>query len=119
VYAELGEGVLEVPSHGAGRDVEKRGDLGVRFAACDPAQDFQFSRRQGCPAVGHFAIKSQYFHPTSNHEWHYVIFGDKIASAYGCGQNSGVAVINGDDFDISMDTVRHSVTALDRSLPLR
>jgi hypothetical protein len=42
-------------------------------------------------------LKAQYFHPTSNHEWHYAIFGYRGGFC-----SSGVADLPGDDFFISM-----------------
>ena len=52
-------------------------------------------------------VKAQYFHPTSNHEWHYALFGDRAQSfALGsiCGTSiSGSAEINGDNLVIGMD----------------
>jgi IPT/TIG domain-containing protein len=50
-------------------------------------------------------VKSQYFHPTSNHEWHYALFGDAIIPQItsGCtGAIPGEAEINGDNLVIGM-----------------
>jgi hypothetical protein len=43
--------------------VSFKGD-GSGYAACGSGQPVEFSD-----------LKAQYFHPTSNHEWHYAIFG--------------------------------------------
>ena len=56
-----------------------------------------------------YSLQSQYFHPTSNHEWHYAVFGDYAESESGrCdqSQNTGVAEINGDNFIVLMGPLR-------------
>jgi IPT/TIG domain len=58
----------------------------------------------GCPQFGlgpqniveFTSLKSQYFHPTANHEWHYAIFGDLSA----CGGESGKALST--DFAVTL-----------------
>jgi hypothetical protein len=63
----------------------------------------------GCPgALGIDSLEAQYFHPTANHEWHYAIFGDKVADPAGsCTTGgSGWAELNGDHFIVSMDAAR-------------
>jgi hypothetical protein len=47
---------------------------GNRFYSFDPACT-------GPDAVGFSALKAQYFHPTSDHPWHYVIFGKYVQVA--------------------------------------
>jgi hypothetical protein len=72
----------------------------------------------GPDAVGFSALKAQYFHPTSDHPWHYVIFGKYVQSdsfddhlacirnhdfspyAYDFG-NSGYAMLPGYDFIVT------------------
>jgi hypothetical protein len=72
----------------------------------------------GPDAVGFSALKARYFHPTSDHPWHYVIFGKYVQSdtfddflaclnnhdfsryAYDFG-NSGYAVLPGYDFVVT------------------
>lgn len=44
------------------------------------------------------SLKAQYFHPNSNHEWHYAIFADRIA----CNDTTGIADLPGDDFVVSL-----------------
>lgn len=43
-------------------------------------------------------LKAQYFHPTSAHDWHYAIFGER----HNCFGSSGVAWLPGNDFFISL-----------------
>jgi hypothetical protein len=43
-------------------------------------------------------LKAQYFHPTANHQWIYVIFGDLSD----CGGETGVSFIPSDDFVVSL-----------------
>jgi hypothetical protein len=54
-----------------------------------------------CPGVGpptDFSdLKAEYFHPTSDHEWHYAIFGYNGGFC-----STGIADLPGDDFFISM-----------------
>jgi hypothetical protein len=48
-------------------------------------------------------LKAQYFHPSSNHPWHYAIFGFAVATGLNPGDctSSGVAVLSGFDFIIA------------------
>jgi hypothetical protein len=47
-------------------------------------------------------LKAQYLHPTSNHDWHYAIFGDLSA----CNGQSGIAVQPGLDFVVTLGALR-------------
>jgi uncharacterized repeat protein (TIGR01451 family) len=60
-------------------------------------------------------LKAQYFHPTSAHEWHYAIFGERI----NCFGNTGIAWISGDDFVVSLGQFRDRLSRLPRDLILR
>lgn len=64
--------------------------------------------RNAC-ALSILDVRTQYFHPTSNHEWHYALFGDRVFGGDPCGGwgVTGQAEINGDNFVIGMDFVRH------------
>jgi hypothetical protein len=68
-----------------------------------PEVDFVFFKGAGggdCayPTSAQFSdLKAQYFHPTSNHEWHYAIFG--YAGGF-C--SSGIADLPGDDFFVAL-----------------
>jgi hypothetical protein len=58
-------------------------------------------RAPGClpgnsPPVDFSTLRNQYFHPISNHEWHYALFVSEI-----CGFVSGVAQLPGDDFVVA------------------
>lgn len=49
------------------------------------------------PPVEFSDLKAEYFHPTSDHEWHYAIFG-----YHGGFCSSGIADLPGDDFFVSI-----------------
>jgi hypothetical protein len=68
------------------------------FSTCDPATTL------GLPDV-----KAQYFHPTSNHEWHYALFGDQISmQCDGVAKlTTGEAELPGDNFIIGLDLFRY------------
>jgi len=55
----------------------------------------------GCVAgddvVDFSTLRSEYFHPISNHEWHYAIFANDM-----CGGFSGAAQLPGDNFVVSV-----------------
>jgi hypothetical protein len=55
--------------------------------------------KDGCdqPYVKFSTLESEYFHPTSNHEWHYAVFAPGICGGYG-----GLAQLPGDDFAVAM-----------------
>jgi hypothetical protein len=55
--------------------------------------------QEGCsqPFVKFSTLKSEYFHPISNHEWHYAVFAPGICGGYG-----GFAQLPGDDFVVAM-----------------
>jgi hypothetical protein len=76
----------------------------------------------GPDAVGFSALKAQYFHPTSDHPWHYVIFGkyvqiDSFADEIACYQhhdfplhsydfgNTGYAELLGYNFVVTLVSV--------------
>jgi hypothetical protein len=59
---------------------------GFGYADCGVGQPVEFSD-----------LKAQYFHPTSDHPWHYAIFGYNGGTCA-----SGIADLPGDDFFISM-----------------
>ena len=48
-------------------------------------------------------LQEQYFHPTSNHEWHYAVFGDYLDNG-NCRPDisTGVAELNGDTFVVAV-----------------
>ena len=62
----------------------------------------------GSPDV--YSLQAQYFHPTSNHQWHYAVFGDYIASELDerCQPSllNGIAEINGDNFIVAFSPLR-------------
>ena len=62
----------------------------------------------GIPDV--YSLQAQYFHPTSNHQWHYAVFGDYIASELDerCQPSllNGIAEINGDNFIVALSPLR-------------
>src|SRR5215813_7445471 len=60
-------------------------------------------------------LKAQYFHPTSAHEWHYTIFGER----HDCFRSTGIAWIPGDDFFISLGQYRDLFSRLPRERMLR
>src|SRR5215471_16937868 len=60
-------------------------------------------------------LKAQYFHPTSNHEWHYAIFGERN----NCFGNSGIAWLPGDDFFVGLGQYRNLLSQLSPDRRLR
>jgi hypothetical protein len=48
-------------------------------------------------SVDFSTIRDQYFHPISNHEWHYALFAADI-----CGLATGIAQLPGDDFVVAV-----------------
>ena len=60
-------------------------------------------------------LKSQYFHPNSNHPWRYAIF----AVRHNCEGNVGFAEINGDDFVVSLGQHIRELRGLPREDMLR
>ena len=60
-------------------------------------------------------LKAQYFHPTSAHEWHYAIFGER----YDCSGSTGIAWLPGDDFFISLGQDRAIFSRLPRERVIR
>jgi hypothetical protein len=86
------------PEHTAIPEIQYLGFAGV------------WSGYHDCPGIGEpadfFDLKARYFHPTSNHEWHYAIFG---YNAGACA--SGIALLPGDDFFVSIGP---NLSVLDR-----
>jgi hypothetical protein len=58
---------------------------GYRAPTCPPNASVSFS-----------TLEKQYFHPISNHEWHYALFAYQI-----CGYGTGIAQLPGDDFAVA------------------
>jgi hypothetical protein len=58
----------------------------------------------GNPFVGFSTIKSQYFHPIANHEWHYAFFAPAGSI---CRAPGGVAQLPGDNFAIAEEAPDH------------
>jgi hypothetical protein len=86
--------VLEVDSH--------------HTAVPSAKPNISLKQADNCAALNLYAVRAQYFHPTSNHEWHYALFGDDVASSLSanCASVSGEAEQNGDNFVIGMSTIR-------------
>jgi hypothetical protein len=61
---------------------------------------------QGCPgdSVNFSSLKAQYFHPTSDHPWHYAIFGTEVEFATRCQPLSvtGYSLLPGYDFVVTL-----------------
>jgi len=67
--------------------------------------------KNACPGfdqVNFTDLKAQYFHPTANHEWHYVIFGDYSYLGGYCdfAFGTGVSWIPGNDFVVTLGHLR-------------
>jgi hypothetical protein len=66
-----------------------------------------------CGALVVADVRSQYFHPTSNHEWHYALFGDRVLDVSRpfpdpcAATTSGFSEENGDNFALGMEFLRH------------
>jgi hypothetical protein len=91
-FAEHGIDLHVDPQHTA---IPNPDDDVVAFDVGTP----NYPGQEGCsqPYVKFSTLKSEYFHPTSNHQWHYAVFAPGICGGYG-----GFAQLPGDDFVVAM-----------------
>jgi hypothetical protein len=68
----------------------------VEFDLPSPGTDLP-GCQLGTDVVDFSTLRAEYFHPTSNHEWHYALFAPRI-----CGGYSGFAQLPGDNFVVAM-----------------
>jgi hypothetical protein len=73
-----------------------------------PWNDGHISLRQGCDflTTNVYKARAQYFHPTSNHEWHYALFGNRIDDCQ-YDNETGEAELPGDNFVIAQGLLNY------------
>jgi uncharacterized repeat protein (TIGR01451 family) len=96
---------LVIDSHHAAIPFWSLVDFGGGVGSCAPLNS----------TITFDTLKAQYFHPTSAHEWHYTIFGER----HNCSGSSGIAWLPGDDFFISLGQYRRLFSQLPRERVLR
>jgi hypothetical protein len=96
---------LVIDAHHAAIPLWPMVDFGGDIGSCVPPEQI----------ITFDTLKAQYFHPTSNHEWHYAIFGERN----NCFGNSGIAWLPGDDFFVGLGQYRKLLSQLSQDQMLR
>lgn len=91
-------------AHGIDLVIDKKHTAipGTSIIGMDPGNIYR------CGDPSPYDLRSQYFHPTSNHQWHYAVFVDYVAGNTLCDPSfsSGTALINGDNFIVGLGRFR-------------